>query len=202
MTALRLKRQSESGPGAADVGDTSPILRAAQSGSRESGHELWGGWGLSIGFALFAGLIFWVVLAPSAGRGFSPSDLLVSWPSWLIVLGCAVALAVLLGNPGDGRALALGFAYAGGVSALFGLVRALHGFAEISIPLVSAGSSWMISSCFVALVGMLTVAASMQDRVRRCEGGLSRLAWYGLPSVSLIILALVVLMVMTPITMK
>ncbi len=191
ITGLRVRRQREPHT------DVSPTV-----GVQPGGTPVSGGWESWIGSALFAALVLWVVLSPSAGGRFSASDWLMSWPAWLSVMGGALILGFLLGDPADGEALVLGFAYAGGISALVGLVRALHGFAETSIALVSAGSSWMISSCFAALVGMLAAAAARQDRAGRSEGNLSRLAWYGLPAVSLIFLALVILMVMTPITIR
>ncbi len=188
MMGLRLKSRSR---------------EAEQWDSAETGWQPSSGWGSWIGSALFSSLILWAILAPAAeGSSFSPSDWLFCWPAWLSVWGGAVALGLFLGAWRNGPALTLGFAYAGTISALVGLVRAISGFSETSIPLVASGCSLMISSCFAALVGMLAAAASRQDRNRAFPGHTTRLAWYGLPVAGLLVLALVVLMVMIPITIK
>jgi hypothetical protein len=156
------------------------------------------------GYLLFLGAIAWLLSGAGDGAELGPEDWLGRWPAWLTVAGASLVVALYLG-PGS-AAPAIG--WAGGVAALLGLAEAGQGFASSSIELVAAGLTFTLCACFVALLGMAAVAFPLADHAALEPGGSgrwrrsTRLAWWGLPVVGLLALALTIVLVMVPMTAR
>jgi hypothetical protein len=157
-----------------------------------------------LGYILCAGLVIWVLPSPSPVNNLNPLQLFIHWPAFLVVAGGALLLLLFLRALGAGQSLTLSFAFSGVIGALFGLIQTSHGFAQGSISTIAGAISFAISSCFVALVGMLFVGIPLQDRAQRIRRRgqsalMNRVAWYGLPLVTLFVLAMSVILIITPI---
>jgi len=162
-----------------------------------------GRWGHALGHVLFLALILWVLFSPAAAGPAMPLDWFVHWPAWLVVFGGALALGLMSGRTLKTGSLVLGFAFAGLIGSLLGVVQALQGFSQASIAAVSEGITFMISSCFAAFAGLLAIGLPLQDRSHNRRGmSLSRVIWYGFPIVTLLLIALAILMVMVPIKIE
>ncbi len=159
------------------------------------------------GYALFAAVLGLTVLSLTRAR---PQDgpltigrVLFHGPAILVVFGGAVALALFMGAGAGARALTLGFAMTGFVSLLMGLIQALFGFVHASISEISAALAFIISASFFALLGLIAVAAPLEDREvmegrRERHGTLSRMLWTIFPLVVFIFLILTFILVVTP----
>ncbi len=113
-------------------------------------------------------------------------------------------MVVFLGNDAAGRTFTLSFALTGLIGTLMGFVQVLISFAHRSIQDVASAMAFILSSCFVALLGMMLVGAPLEDRsVKRGRASkpstLSRVAWYVFPLVTLILLVITLVLVITPI---
>ncbi|MBZ5497025.1 MAG: MotA/TolQ/ExbB proton channel family protein [Acidobacteriia bacterium] len=156
-----------------------------------------------LGHILFLVLMLWVLFTPAAAGSTMPFDWFVHWPAWLVVFGGALIFGLMSGHTFKTGSLVLGFACAGLIGSLFGVVQALQGFSTASIAAVSEGITFMISSCFAGFVGLLAIGLPLQDRSHNRRGlSLSRLVWYGYPVVALLLVALATLMVMVPIKIE
>jgi hypothetical protein len=186
-----------------------PIGTDQDSGVRESVdaspdvHKRAGRLVPALGWIMFLALMLYTLYSPAASGAAMPFDWFVHWPAWLVVFGGALILGLMSGHPLSASPLVTGFAWAGLIGSLLGVVQALQGFSQMSIAAVSEGITFMISSCFAGFIGLLAIGLPLQDRSQNRQGMKpSRLVWYGFPIVALLILALATLMVMVPIKIE
>lgn len=181
-----------------------PALRlrgdADQSGAGEAGNgpDRW------LGAALFVLLVAWTVGRSPLGDAwrFAPWGMLLHWPAVLVVIGGALLLIVMAGPVLRDRIGVVALALSGAIASLAGLVLVLLGFADQSIARVASGLSFALTSCFVALAGMLIVANPVEDRRVGDDGepfAMNRAAWLLLPAATLVLLVIVLILAMTPI---
>jgi hypothetical protein len=181
--------------------------RPAAAGEGDAGHRdpgLAGRWGRVetwAGYAVFAALLARLVLTPAVRPEFRPVDWLLHAPSWLLVAGGALAITLYLREPGRGRSVTLGLGASGAAGALVGLLQALNGFGAASIGNVAGGLVLALSSCVAALVGLATVGLPLEDRSRLLGARPSRLVGYGLPLATVLLVAVALIMAMTPMEM-
>jgi flagellar motor component MotA len=162
-----------------------------------------------IGYVLFAAVLVLTVLFLVKGQPQnSPMPMgkvLFHWPAVLIVFGGAIALALFTGAGSGARAWTLGFAVTGLIGLLTGLIQAMFGFVHTNIAEISAAIAFIISGSSLSLLGLVAIAAPLEDR-ERMEGrrevtrSLSRLFWVLLPLLTFIFLVLTFIMVVTPMT--
>ena len=163
-----------------------------------------------IGYILFISVISWAIVVPSQSLQMSrwqPWDLIIYWPSILVVLGGTIALVLFMGNSASGRSFTLGFFVTGLIGSLMGFIQVVLGFASRDIGEIATAVTFIISSCFVAWLGMMLVGAPLEDRMVKAgkinkHSPLSRLAWYIYPLVILIFLIMTFVVVVTPIVKK
>jgi hypothetical protein len=159
-----------------------------------------------LGCLLFLVAVAWTTFKPVLGMAylnFSPFDWIIHWPSLLVVLGGTIAMVLFVGSAGAGRILTPAFAITGLIGSLMGFIQVLLGFASRKINLVSAGITFVIASCFMAMLGMMLVGGPWEDRlVKRGRidksSALSRAAVYGFPILALIFLVVALILVITP----
>jgi hypothetical protein len=159
-----------------------------------------------LGYLLFLVVVSWMVFKPVLGiahLNFSPFDWIIHWPSLLVVLGGTIALVLFVGSAGVGRMLTPAFAVTGLIGSLMGFIQVLLGFASKVIGTVGAGITFVISSCFVAMLGMMLVGAPWEDRLVKTgrmdrPSALSRAAVYVFPLLALIFLVVALVLVITP----
>lgn len=161
-----------------------------------------------IGYVLFIFAMGWAVFTPLLGQTFEgplkPQDLFLYWPSLLIVLGGTLAIALFVGNAAAGRSLTMGFALTGLLATLMGFVQAMFGFSSKEIQDVASAITFILSSCFIALLGMMLVGNPLVDRSLKNKRSqkaqtLNRIVWFVFPFMTLILLFLTFVMVVTPI---
>jgi hypothetical protein len=159
------------------------------------------------GYALFTAVLCLTALSLTQGRPqegpLTIGRVMLHGPAILVVLGGVIALALFMGAGTGARALTLGFAMAGLVGLLMGLIQALFGFVHSSIREISAALAFIISASFFALLGLVAVAAPLEDREvmegrRERPGPLSRMFWTVFPLLVFIFLILTFIMVVTP----
>jgi len=159
-----------------------------------------------IGYILFITIISWTIFKPSlsiSSPQFEPWEWIIYWPSLLVVVGGTIALVLFVNKAAAGRTFTLGFALTGLIGSLMGFVQVLISFASRSIQDVASAVTFIISSCFVAILGMMLVGAPLEDRMVKAgriekHSALSRVAWYVFPLVALIFLVLTFVVVITP----
>lgn len=159
-----------------------------------------------LGYLLFLVAVAWTTFKPVLGMAylnFSPFDWVIYWPSLLVVVGGTIALVLFVGSAAAGRVLTPAFAITGLVGSLLGFIQALLGIAGKVISTVSAGITFVIASCFMAMLGMMLVGAPWEDRLvktRRMDkpSALSRAAVYVFPLLALIFLVVALVLVITP----
>lgn len=175
---------------------------------RKDENRPWTFWNIA-GYVLMAAILGWTVVLPAA-RGFLQERSLLSFffdgSALLVVAGGVVIVSLFLGRTSLGRSLTFGLAVAGLLGSLMGLMQTLFAFTQKSISDVASALAFVISSCFLALLGMILVGIPLADHetratVRRGESGLSRLAWYLFPLVALFFLIVTFIAVVTPIKM-
>jgi flagellar motor component MotA len=161
------------------------------------------------GYILLLAILGRTIVLPAA-RGFLQEQRLLSFffdPSALLVVaGGAMIMMVFLGRSSLGASLTSGLAVTGLLGSLMGLMQTMFAFTEKSIRDVSSALAFVISSCFVALLGMVLVGLPLADHEARAAGrprGLifNRLAWYFFPLLALLFLVLTFIAVVTPIKM-
>ena len=152
-----------------------------------------------LGYALMVGLLLWLMRPLSGGQG--SGYWLAEWRAWLTVVGAAAFLALIHGSIESGRGATLGFVCSGLICGFWGLLRTLHAFAGGSIGPVAAGIGFMMTTWIAALSGMVLVGFPLEDRAAgdRDPGAVMRTIWYVVPFVALIMLAIVFLLIVTPI---
>jgi hypothetical protein len=161
-----------------------------------------------IGYVLFIFVLGWAIFTPLLGKAFEgplkPQDLFLYWPALLIVLGGTIAIALFVGNAAAARSFTFGFALTGFLATLMGLVQAMFGFSSKGIQDVASAITFILSSCFIALVGMMLVGNPLVDRSAKADRvqktqTLNRIVWFVFPFMILILLFLTFVMVVTPI---
>ncbi len=160
-----------------------------------------------IGYVLFIALMGWTMITATSSEvslPFTPLDMFIHWPSLLVVVGGTVALVLFAGDAAGGKSLTLSFAFTGLIGVLMGFVQVLHSLSSRSIKDVASAATFIISSCFIALVGMMLVGIPLEDRSVKArknykELTVSRIAWYVFPLLTLIFLFFVLILVITPI---
>ena len=172
------------------------------TGERSEPQAPWG-FGMVVGYLLYIGLIGWVMMSPAQGTQHTPLQWFVHWPSLLIVAGGTLALVLFVNDAKDGRSITVSFAFTGLIGTLMGLVQLLQSF-DVGIAAIATSMTFIISSCFIALVGMMLVGIPLEDRniELATEAGdklLSRVAWYGFPLLTLFYLMVTVILIITPI---
>ena len=165
--------------------------------------------GRVIGYVLFAAVLGSTLYALTKGHPqtgvLSVGKIMLHGPAILVIAGGTIALALFL-NAGA-RGLTLGFAMTGFISLLMGFIQALFGFMHRSINEIVSGIAFIISASSFSLLGMLVIAAPLEDREvmkgrRGGPGALSRMSWIVFPLLAFIFLVLTFLMVITPMTQK
>jgi hypothetical protein len=160
-----------------------------------------------IGYVLLAALLVLTVIFLINGQteaGPLPAvKLLLHGPAYLVVFGGAIALALFMGPGAGARAWTAGFSMTGLVGLLMGLIQALFGFAHKDIAEISSAVAFIISASLLALLGVVAVAAPLEDREvmegrRAGPAALSRMSWILLPLLTFIFLILTFIMVVTP----
>jgi hypothetical protein len=148
----------------------------------------------AIGALLFIATLGWVILKANALTAF------VYWPSLLVVAGGAILFVLCVGNGVDGLSTTLGFAFSGIIGILFGLVQMFHGGAAIKG--IAEGMTFTMFSCVFAMVGMMLGGVHRQDHTFKTGKThaitISRIAWYGLPVVVLVLLFYFFLLTIIP----
>lgn len=161
-----------------------------------------------IGYVLFIFALGWAIFTPLLGYAdegpLKPQELFLYWPSLLVVLGGTIAIALFVGNAAAGRSFTIGFALTGFLATLMGFVQAMIGFSSKSIEDVASAITFILSSCSLALLGMMLVGNPLVDRSVKTERvqktqALNRIAWFVFPFMTLILLFLTFIMVVTPI---
>jgi hypothetical protein len=157
-----------------------------------------------IGYLLLLGTLAWS-MSPSFGAWRIPpwpGNPFLDWPALLVVGGATVLLFLFLGRTAE-KSISGIFGVSGFMGALIGLLLTLFGFAGHRINDVGAGLAFVVSSCFLALVGIMFIGAPWEDRLARVRGErasiISRLAWYVFPLLTQVLIILVLILVITPI---
>jgi flagellar motor component MotA len=161
------------------------------------------------GYVLLIAILGWTIVLPAA-RGFLQEQRLLGFffdPSaFLVVAGGTVIMTIFLGRASLGTSLTSGLAVTGLLGSLMGLMQTLFAFTKKSIPDVASALAFVISSCFLALLGMILAGFPLADHEARAAGrprGLvfNRLAWYLFPLLGLLFLVLTFIAVVTPVKM-
>jgi hypothetical protein len=161
-----------------------------------------------IGYILFISVLGWATLSPLMGKAsegpIKPQDLFLYWPSLLVVLGGTIVIVLFVGNARARGSFTVGFALMGLLATLMGFVQAMFGFTSKEIQDVASAITFIISSCFIALLGMMLVGNPLIDRSVKASSlqktqSFNRIAWFVFPFMALILLFLTFVMVVTPI---
>lgn len=161
-----------------------------------------------VGYILFIAVMGWIVISSlgsiEADSHIKPSQFFTYWPSLLVVLGGTIAIVIFIGNGLSGQLFTLSFALMGLLGTLMGFVQVLLGMSTRNIEDVASALTFIISSCFVALLGIMLIGAPLEDHAfsaekKNKERTLSRIAWFVFPMFVLIVLALAFILVLTPI---
>ncbi|MFB0566939.1 MAG: MotA/TolQ/ExbB proton channel family protein [Candidatus Aminicenantaceae bacterium] len=161
-----------------------------------------------IGYALFIAVVGWVIasslLSKPLDGSLSPSKFFIHWPSLLVVVGGTGVIAIFIGNVASGQSFTLGFALTGIIGILMGFVQVLISMSSRPIKDVASAVAFIISSCFVALLGIMLVGAPLEDhtfkvRKKNKQLTLSRIVWFVFPLVVFFVLALTFVLVITPV---
>lgn len=152
-----------------------------------------------IGILLFIATLGWAIMKADALIIF------IHWPSLLIVAGGAILFVLCVGNGEDGLSTTLSFAFAGVIGILFGLVQMFY--SSLSIAGIAEGMTFAILSCVFALVGMMLGGVHRQDHAFKTgktdkKITISRIAWYGFPVVTLLLLFYIFVLMLIPIVKK
>jgi len=161
-----------------------------------------------IGYALFIAVVGWTIISSvslkESDGPLNPMEVFIHWPSLLVVLGGTIVLVMFIGDAAAGRSFTLSFALTGLIGSLTAFVQTLISFSSRGVRDVASAITFIISSCFIALLGMMLVGIPLEDRAiitgnNKKQLTLSRIAWYVFPLVALILLIFAFVMVLTPI---
>jgi hypothetical protein len=178
------------------------VATVAPGSTEDAASRRWLRLETGLGYVLLAAVLAWTFPASGGARpGLRPIDLLLHLPAWLTVAAGAVAIALYLGELRRGRSFVHGFALAGAVGALVGLLQAFHGFSISKIETVAGGLVFSLSAAVAALVGLIAVGYPIESRAaaRGQSEPSGRVAWSAAFSAVLLVL-IVCVMVMTPMT--
>jgi hypothetical protein len=190
-----------------------PLTRVAVTNETESPEQASGESGPTranvLGYALFAALLLATIVwryGPLTNPRFPLWGWLVSWPA-LVFVALAVLAVTLIGAPLRVRVWTAAFAFAGLLGALVGLVQVLTSFAARNLAGLTSGLSFVLSSCFVALLALAAVAGPAVDRTLRSNPAeqpswLERTIWALFPAAALLFLVLTFILVITPMTAR
>ncbi len=159
-----------------------------------------------IGYVLFIAVFAWTIIKPSLSNAyplFEPWEWIANWPALLVVLGGTFIIVLFVNQASSGSTWTLSFALTGLLGSFMGFILVLLGFVGRNIEDVANAVAFILSSCFVSLLGMLLVGGPLEDRRIKTRGpdnlsSLSRVAWFVLPLLTLIFLALAFVLVITP----
>ena len=160
-----------------------------------------------IGYILFALVFGWAILYPLFSKTpagpLNPAQLFIYWPSMLVVAGGTIALVLFIGKTGAGRPISLCLALTGIIGSLIGFIQVLISFSGKSIKGISAAVTFIISCCFISMLGMMLIGLPLEDHAVKNLGRkkpltVTRLAWFLVPLAALIFLALTFVLVITP----
>jgi amino acid transporter len=161
-----------------------------------------------IGYALFIAVVGWTIVSSislyESGGPLNPWEVFIYWPSLLVVLGGTIVLVMFIGDAAAGRSFTLSFALTGLIGSLMAFVQTLISFSARGVKDVASAMTFIISSCFLALLGMMLVGIPLEDRAiktgkNKKQLTLSRIAWYVFPLVALILLLFAFVTVLIPI---
>jgi flagellar motor component MotA len=135
-----------------------------------------------------------------------PELLRVCAPILLVMLGGILALMQFLGVNNSRLTLSTAFACMGSICSLMGFIQMLIGMTDPSprgIGHVAGALAFILSSCFITLLGMALAGAPLEDRAIRigrvtAPSAFSRVSWYVFPLLSLIFLILTFTMIVMP----
>ncbi len=157
-----------------------------------------------VGYLLLLGTLAWS-MSPTLGTWRIPpwpGNPFLDWPALLVVGGAMMLLFLFLGRTAEHSASGI-FGVSGLIGVLIGLLLTLFGFAGKNINDVGSGLAFVVSSCFLALVGIIFIGAPWEDRLARFRSErasiISRLAWYVFPLLTQVFIILVLILVITPI---
>lgn len=163
------------------------------------------GWAVThvVGYALFVALLLSTLLGSNVTGARAAAGWIVYWPSLLVVFGGTLALLLFLGDAALTSAISPIFAVTGTIGCLMGFVQVLLGISAGRIEAVSSGVTFILSSCFAALLGIFLIGAPLEDRAAKGSGAvartpLSRVAWYVFPLLALVFLVMVFVLIVTP----
>jgi len=201
MPALRARRTDPPAPGRGSSGAVAP------PGSGPARGVPWDRW---LGSLLFLILLAWTVGRSSLGIAhsrFTPWGILMHGPALLVVVGAALVLRLVAGNDLGRRIGAAIHAIAGGFGSLVGMTLALLGFVDGDLSRLTSGMSFCLTACFLALLGILVLAAPAEDRrASMGEAGYpsvpSRVACLVFPLAALAFTALTLFLAITPMIKK
>ena len=153
-----------------------------------------------VGALLFIATLGWVVMKAGA------LEIFIHWPSLLIVAGGAILFVLWAGNGEDGLSTTLSFAFAGVIGILFGWVQMFTGFGGIIVR-VAEGMTFATLSCVFGLVGMLLGGVHRQDHAFKTgetykKITISRIAWYGFPLATLMLIFYEFVLMLIPVVKK
>lgn len=156
-----------------------------------------------VGYALFVVILVTTLLRPPVTEIGAALRWIVYWPSLLVVFGGTLALLLFLGNAVHESAISPGFAVTGLIGSLMGFVQTLLGISAGSIEDISSAVTFILSSCFAALLGMFLLGGPLEDRAAKGSGettrtALSRASWYVFPLLALVFLVAVFVLIVTP----
>ncbi len=161
-------------------------------------------WDLWLGRILFVVLIAWPFVQArllAAGPRLADSVWLLHWPAVLVLIG-TVAVIALLGGPSlRERAASAVLAGAGMLTSLLGLAQALLGMARADIEAVSAGLSFVATTCLATLLALALVTYPHDDRsVLEGHGAplAARIAWVLFPLLTIGLMAITFIVILTP----
>ncbi len=170
------------------------------------------GWvaGIVIGYVLFLSVFALIAFHFSFAWLWRMTPVIFYGPSLLMVFGGALVLMLFAGGAKSGSKLSVSFAAMGLIGALMGCIQILFSIAAFGrsgsaayIGEAARGVTFILSSCFAALVGMILVGAPLADHAIRRErvaapSAFSRVSWYAFPLLTLILVPLVTVLITTP----
>jgi hypothetical protein len=193
-------------PGSRVPASEGVVTDAPPAAERTAGDPRSGRWPqieAGLGYLLLAALLAQVLLLPADRPGPRPIDWLLHGPAWLAVAAGALALAVYGGGIRSPSSVTLALGRAGATGALFGVLRALHGFSDSRVEAVAGGLVFAFSACVATLVGLAAAGLPREDRALGQPTGMpSRIVWYGFPFLTLLVVTVAWLLVSTPMKMR
>ena len=165
-------------------------------------------WDLWLGRTLFVIVVAWPVLQARlsvADSGIGDSVWMLHWPAVLVLLGVVGVLHLLGGTSLRRRAASAALAGAGTLTSLSGLVQALLGIGRADIAAVTAGMSFVVTTPFVTLLALALVTYPGDDRRAQAAEGAplgARIAWVVFPLLTVALMAVTLLMILTPMTRR